>query len=163
MDDLHAELATIDENLERQELTVLERGEQYCRRKEIYEALHPETKHGKGPGRGNREKKRNEFTSFAADTASKLGRSPRTIQQEVQIATNLSDRVKEKIRTLPIAGKKSDLLLLARLPQETQEEIAHQLASGGAKSLREAQRALNANAGAPDPPPGMRRSPPPLR
>ena len=140
----------------RQELTILERAEQIVQRKKIYETLHPETRHGNGPGRGRREKKRNEFVSFAADTASKTGCTPRTIQQAVQIATNLSDRVKERIRTLPIADKQTDLLRLVRLPQETQEAIAHQLASGSAKSLREAQRALNADAGAPDSKPDTR-------
>jgi hypothetical protein len=77
----------------------------------------------------------------------------------VQIATDLSDVVKEIIRSLPIANKKNELLALARLPHETQEAIAALLAAGDAKSVREAQRALNAKAGAPDPTPGMRRSP----
>ena len=63
MDELHAALATIDENLVRQELTILERSEQLSRKKEIYEALHAETKRGNGPGRGRREKKRNKFGS----------------------------------------------------------------------------------------------------
>jgi ParB family chromosome partitioning protein len=146
MDDLHAELATIDENLIRQELTALEHAEQLARRKEIYEVLHPETKQGKGPGRGHREKKRNNFASFADDTASKTGYHPRTIQQAVQIATDLSDGVRERIRALPIAHKTHDLLRLSRLPQKTQVAIAHQLASGSAKSLLEAQRALNEDA-----------------
>jgi ParB family chromosome partitioning protein len=134
MDDLHAELATIDENIVRQELTALERSEQLSRRKEIYEALHPETKRREGPGRGHKEKKRKEFDSFVNDTASKTGRNPRTVQQDVQIDRKLSSGVKEKIRTLPIADKKSDLLLLARLPQETQEAIADQLVAGRADS-----------------------------
>jgi ParB family transcriptional regulator, chromosome partitioning protein len=159
MDNLHAELATIDENLERQELTILERSEQLSRWKEIYEALHPETKRGNGPGRGYKEKKRKGFASFTDDTASKTGQSPRTIEQDVQIATNLSDGVKEKIRALPIANKKSDLLLLARSPQETQEAIADPLASGRAKSVREAKKALNVGSVAPDATPDLPRSP----
>jgi ParB family chromosome partitioning protein len=159
MDDLHAELATIDENLVRQELTILERSEQLSRRKEIYEVLHEETKRGNSPGRGHREKKRNEFASFAADTASKTGCTPRTIQHAVQIATDLSDRVKESIRALPIADKQTDLLRLARLPQETQEAIMAQLVSGGATSVKEAQRALDADAMLPDSTPETRRSP----
>jgi ParB/RepB/Spo0J family partition protein len=41
MDDLHAELATIDENLVRQELTLLERSEQLSRKKETdFSVLH---------------------------------------------------------------------------------------------------------------------------
>jgi ParB family transcriptional regulator, chromosome partitioning protein len=63
-DDLHAELATIDENLIRQELTMLERADQQLRRKEIHETLHPETRHSHGPRRGHQEKERNGFASF---------------------------------------------------------------------------------------------------
>jgi ParB-like nuclease domain len=157
LDDPHVELAKIDENLIRQQLTILERGEQYRRRKEIYETLHPETKHGNGPGRGNQEKKRNQFVSFTADTASKIGCTPRTIQQEVQIATKLSNEVKESIRSLPIANKKNELLALSRLPHKTQEALVSQLVSGGAKSLREAQRALEEDTGSTDSKPATRR------
>jgi ParB family transcriptional regulator, chromosome partitioning protein len=159
VDELHAELAAIDENLIRQELTVLERAEQFCRRKEIYEALHPETKHGNGPGRGYREKKRNKFASFAADAAAKTGRDKRTVQYEVQIGTKLSAGVKESIRSLPSANKITELLQLAREPQERQEAIVGQLVSGGAKSVREARRALKAGAADLESTPSTRRSP----
>jgi ParB family transcriptional regulator, chromosome partitioning protein len=159
MDELHAELATIDENLIRRELTALEHAEQLARKKEIYEALHPETKQGHGPGRGHHEKKRKEFGSFADDTTSKLGCTPRTIQQAVQIARSLSDRTKEIIRPPPIADNKGELVRLMQLPPERQEAIAALLASGGATSLRAAKQALNADAAAPDSTPATRRGP----
>jgi ParB-like chromosome segregation protein Spo0J len=46
VDDLQAELITIDENLCRENLTPAQEAKAIARRKEIYEALHPETKHG---------------------------------------------------------------------------------------------------------------------
>ncbi len=80
--ELTAELIEIDENLIRNELTVLERGEILKRRKEIYEAIYPESK--KGGNYGNqftgRMPRLSETISFSQDTANKTGFSSRTIQ-----------------------------------------------------------------------------------
>lgn len=45
-DDIHAELASIDENLMRAGLNPAQESHALARRKAIYEELHPETKHG---------------------------------------------------------------------------------------------------------------------
>ena len=54
LDELHAELAEIDENYIRANLTPLETSRLLFRRKEIYETLHPETKAGAAQGNGIR-------------------------------------------------------------------------------------------------------------
>lgn len=71
-DDLHAELAMIDENLCRAELSPADRARQTARRKVIYQELHPETRAG-----GNRKGDTPTETtaSFAAHTAKATGRS----------------------------------------------------------------------------------------
>jgi ParB family transcriptional regulator, chromosome partitioning protein len=138
VDRLRAELARLDENLIRHDLTVLERAEQLHRRKEIYITLHPETTQRSGPGRGHREKQGNHFPAFAVDTAAKTGTTPRTIRQEVQIASQLSAAVRDAIRHLPIADHKTELLQLARLSPAAQEAIASQLISQAARTVREA-------------------------
>jgi ParB family chromosome partitioning protein len=73
--DLTAELATIDENLIRVELSPLERGEQLARRKVIYEQIHPEAKQGALPGKagGGKVAKTATVAVFAQDTADKTG------------------------------------------------------------------------------------------
>jgi ParB family chromosome partitioning protein len=101
-DGIVAELAEIDENLIREELTVLERGEQLARRKEIYEALHPEARTGAG-----RPPKNSETVSpFSADVASKTGLTPRTVQQDVQIATQIAEDVRDMLRETPLADSR---------------------------------------------------------
>ncbi len=79
---LITELAEIDENLVRNELDALERGEHLSRRKEIYETLYPETRRGvagvivtnKILGRGDATPESG-VASFVDDTAQKTGRS----------------------------------------------------------------------------------------
>jgi len=137
LDELDAELAQIDENLMRNELTVLERAEQLKRRKEIYEAKYPESKSYVIGGK-IRQNSANEIISFARDTASKIGVSPRTVQHEVQIAEDLADEVKEAIRNTDLADNKTELLRLARLDEEEQKEAAKRIAAGEAKSVSEA-------------------------
>jgi len=87
LDELDAELAQIDENLIRNELTVLERAEQLKRRKEIYEAKYPESKAKTGRELVERRWHTGDTmspVSFTEDTASKIGVSPRTIRRDVQ-------------------------------------------------------------------------------
>ena len=55
-----AQLFEIDENLERKELSVLERAAHIARRKELYEAEHPQARQGGLPGKwveGNRSRR----------------------------------------------------------------------------------------------------------
>lgn len=93
-DRLRAQLACIDENLIRSELTELERGEHLARRRELYLQRYPETapvQERGGPGRGGKTGDNlSPVSTFAADTAAKIGTSERTVQRAVKIGTDLS-------------------------------------------------------------------------
>jgi ParB family chromosome partitioning protein len=69
LDDVHAELVELDENLARNELSPAERSAAIARRKAIYERLHPETKHG-AVGKGRKPPKGSaKADRFSAATA----------------------------------------------------------------------------------------------
>ncbi len=101
LEGLQAELAEIDENIVRSDLSVLDYGEMLLRRKEIYEQIHPETRHG--GDRKSEEIKAKKIRldpakSFVQDTAQKLKVVPRTVDLQVQTAKNLTPETKEIIR-----------------------------------------------------------------
>ncbi len=86
-DDLHAELAEIDENLCRNDLTPIERDIAISRRKVVYEQLHPETVLG-AAGNGRAKVRQNgeptpPVERFTKATAEATGRGERTIQRSV--------------------------------------------------------------------------------
>lgn len=129
-DDLHRELAEIDENLIRNELKVLERANHLARRKEIYEAMHPEAKATRdgGPFRGNQftdgeVTADSATTSFTEDTASKTNAAARTIREDIQIAKGIAPEVQEQIKDTPLADSKSELLKLAKLEEPEQAAV----------------------------------------
>ena len=78
LDELHAELAEIDENYIRANLTPLETSQLLFRRKEIYEALHPETKTGTAQGNGMKR------SAEGNDLADNLSVRPKSAGQDRQ-------------------------------------------------------------------------------
>ena len=102
LDGLLAELAEVDENVVRKDLSAVEYSDLLLRRKEIYEMLHPETKNG-----GDRKSEKIRFAKcnsdsvakpFIKDTAEKLGVHPATVARQIQTAKNLTPEAKDIIR-----------------------------------------------------------------
>lgn len=140
LEGLLADLAEIDENIVRKGLTDDEYDEMLLRRKEIYEALHPETKHG-GDRKSEKIKMQNlqldSAKSFIQDTAEKMRVSPRTVAARLQTAKNLTPEAKTIIRDSDTKITKTNALKLSRLSPEQQKEAATQLASGSIRSVDE--------------------------
>lgn len=145
LDGLRAELAEIDENFVRNDLSALEYGEMLLRRKEIYEMLHPETKAGTAQAVGmNRVvgnnvdcKMQTTSKSFINDTAEKLGVHPCTVARQVQTAKNLTPETKEIIKGADTKISKKTALKLSRLEPERQKEAAALLAAKEIKTVDE--------------------------
>lgn len=137
LDDLHSELAEIDENLARNALTALQESQALKRRKAIYETLHPEAKHGGAPGKsgGGKKAKEDNVSSFADDTAVHTGRTPRSVRRDVAIAASIPEDIQEMIADSPIADSKAELRKLAKLPEDEQRKVAGKLADGTADTV----------------------------
>jgi len=123
---IQAELAEIDENFVRIGLSYDEIGDLLLRRKELYEALHPETRQGMRNGQTSKNENLSLLGAkpFSQDTAEKLGVSKRTVEQLVQTARDLTPEAKKIIRDAGKKVTKGDALKIARLPPDQQEEAA---------------------------------------
>lgn len=116
--DLFAELAMIDENLLRAELSPAERAQLTARRKAIYLAMNPETEHG-----GDRSKSqtlRLEKTDrFTATTAQKIGSSERLVQLNAERGAKVCqpalDLIKARHSTLASNSQVDSLVLVAEV------------------------------------------------
>lgn len=149
-DDIRTELLEIDENLIRRELSELDRATFLARRKELWEALYPQTKHG-GTRRGDQVAKNDDLVGtalaqrFSADVAAKLGLSERTIQRAVKRHEALAEDVRKRLANTCFANRGTDLDLLATFTPEQQRDILDELlAEDGARarSVREAAMSL---------------------
>lgn len=137
-DALLAELTEIDENLIRNELTVLEQGEHLGRRDEILEQMGVRAKRGDNQYKNGGEE--NSLPKSTASIASEVGLSERVAQQRKQIASKLADEVKDKIRDTELADKATDLLQLARLDKEAQADAVERVLAGKARNVKQASK-----------------------
>ncbi len=155
VDDIKAERIEIAENLFRIDLTTLERGQQYKRLKDLYEAEFPQTKHGRRNGQTCKtaESAVLETPAFVTDVSTKTNKPERTIREDVQIATNIPKKVQAIIKDLPVADNKSDLLKLARLNEHAQGEIAAVLAKKKVETVNDAIKVLDKDFSAAQPKP----------
>lgn len=121
LDPLDEELAEIDENLQRNDLTVLEQADHLHRRNQILEEKGQRARVGDNQHRGGDTVTPPKTT---AEIAADMGLSERSAQRRAQIARDLLPDVKEAIRDLPIADSTTQLLELARLPEDEQRAAA---------------------------------------
>ena len=165
LDQLHAELAEIDDKLRRSELTDLQRSLHLARRKEIYLALYPETKEGNSQVVGMHKKIGNGMTgiklnvvaesattlpynalntsnsqkeSFTSNASKNTGIAERTIREDVQIGEQLKHHA-TALHATPIADRKTDLLRLARKTEIERVPLIDKIVNGEAKTVKEAE------------------------
>ena len=119
-----AQLLEIDENLIRRELTPLDRATFLARRKEVYEALYPETKHGAAPNGGKVANLGDFANRFSEATAERLGVSERSIQRAVARYQALAADVRQTIAGTWLAESGSQLDELAKLTPDLQRKVA---------------------------------------
>lgn len=144
LDRPQAELAEIDENLCRRELSALERAEHIAKRKRIWCEIEAERVAKSAPadsGDGKKKSKRAEkprepeLTAFVDDTARLTGRAKRAIKEELKIG-EMPVEVRDTIRSTPISHNKKELLALTKMEEPEALEAAAAVKNGEAKSVR---------------------------
>ena len=146
--ELDSLLAEASENLERHELTAIERAEHVDLKFRILTAkglLKPAHRPRKGatvapfpngdgsPGPG---------LVGNAEMAAELDLSKRTLQYDKEIVRNLPDPIRRLLRTLPIGDVQRELRALCRLNILEQAQVCSVIAGGEASSVRDAQRSI---------------------
>ena len=145
LEGLSAELAELDENFARANLSPLEMGDLLKRRKDIYEELYPETKAGTAQAIGMNKAKGNNVNcnlqstrkSFIEDTAGVTGSHPSTIARHIKVASELSPEAKEILRGAKKPVSSSTLKKISKLPPPQQEEVSSLLVSGEIQTIDE--------------------------
>lgn len=126
---LQAELIEIDENLCRSELTAAQRAKSIKRRKEIWEAMHPQG--GKTVSTLGGEQQ----IGFAADTAEVAGMTKQAINQHVARAEALGDDLDKVAGTSLDKGVELDAL--KAMPPEERAPLIERAQAGEKVSARD--------------------------
>jgi ParB family chromosome partitioning protein len=102
--------------------------------KEIYEALHPETRQGGDRGNQHTGGRQSDNLSFSQDTASKTGQNRRTVERDASRGERVSEDALDVIRGTS-ADKGVVLDRLAAAPKDEQVEMARQIIASRSKPV----------------------------
>jgi ParB family chromosome partitioning protein len=138
-----AELAEIDENLCRRELSALERAEHIAKRKRLWTEIEaariaaapPPADGEKKKGKKAEKPREPELTAFVDDTAKRTGKAKRAIKEELKIG-EMPVEVRDTIRETPISNNKRELLALTKMEPPAALEAASAVKSGAATTVR---------------------------
>ena len=139
---LRAELATIDENLIRNELTKLEQGEALERRDEILTELGERAKVGQGRPKENGDNLSPLKTT--EDIAKEVGLGKKTAKRRKAVIRKISKKTRDAIRKTDAADNQKELEKLAKLTAEQQTAVAELMSRNEAKSVAVALRKIRA-------------------
>lgn len=135
LSDLHRQIAECDENLCGTKLTPAERAIFTRRRKEAYEALHPETRNGVTGGGHNQLRQVGEAAPrFTADTAKRTGHSERSVQRDAARGERIHPEVIAQIQGTDLDNG----VVLDRIAREPSKEA--QLRAMREQQARQANR-----------------------
>jgi N6-adenosine-specific RNA methylase IME4 len=134
VDDLHAELMLIDENLCRNDLGPAERAASLARRKKIHTEIYGPAKakggHAAQAAMGhNHDTKQTTTLSFASEAAGKTGTTERTVQREVRRGEVLGNEVLSKVAGTSL-DKGEELDAMMKLSPKKRDELVKRAAAG---------------------------------
>jgi len=158
MSDDEAQLAEIDENLMRNELTQLDLATFVSTRQAVYDRIYPDKINGKSRNSKavqNSQSLRTFGERFSKNIARKLGVSERTIQYLVEIS-KIDREAMHDLRGTPIEDNQRELLALAKRSVDEQRQIALAIRDGRAKAVAPALVAVGLSEPPPVEPPQKR-------
>lgn len=135
---LQAELMEIDENLCRAELTASQRASAIKRRRQIWEALHPNSGNSFSTIPPDEPRGRGRPPEFASETAAAAGMTKQAINQHLARADALGDDLERIAGTSLDKGVELDAL--KAMPEPERKELIDRAAAGEKVSARVSQK-----------------------
>lgn len=135
---LEAELIEIDENLCRAELTASQRAQAIKRRRQIWEALHPNSGNSFSTIPADEPRGRGRPPEFASETAAAAGMTKQAINQHLARADALGDDLERITGTSLDKGVEMDAL--KAMPEPERKELIDRAAAGEKVSARVSQK-----------------------
>jgi ParB-like chromosome segregation protein Spo0J len=144
---LLARILMVEENLIRADLTSLEQAEYLAEHNKLLIELGQRAPVGK-PVSAKNDNARSSAPKqkTTKEIAKEMGMAERTLQEKIQIASDIDQSARDKLRGTDIADNKSELLRLAKVDgAEDQNAVVDSVIKGDCKTIKEAVSTLTRN------------------